>query len=60
MVLFFQLGSCLSRRALARPHVPLLRATDEADANLDEYLPDGTPMTAVYRSLLLNLPTALR
>ena len=37
--------------------VPLLPPTDEADANLDEYLPDGTPMTAVYRSLLLNLPT---
>lgn len=41
----------------ARFLLPSFLATDEADANLDEYLPDGTPMTAVYRSLLLNLPT---
>jgi hypothetical protein len=27
--------------------VPSFLTTDEADANLDEYLPDGTPMTAV-------------
>jgi hypothetical protein len=45
---FYQHSNC--------PSVPLLPATDEADANLDEYLPDGTPMIA----LALNLPTALR
>lgn len=55
-IFFPRLNSCLSRRALARSISPSSNNRRSRRQLLDEYLPDGTPMTGVYRSFCSTYP----